>query len=494
MNIYAMNKNICVLLIAAAMAGAVLPAGATKILSWKNLQERLNVGGDITLSHDLSAGGGDGPLTVATTVTLDLAGHTLDADGLFRVFDIHAGGHLTLTNSVPGSGAITGGFADYGGGVYVGEDGKLTMTGGTISGNTAECCGGGVNVARATEEETPGGAFEMTGGIITGNFAESGGGVFIEDHYEEEIFEYEDDYEWSYTISHEGGYFSMSGGSVTGNGVSDDGGGVFAMDVDSLFVSGAPVISGNTNTLNEANNVYLNAWGGIAVGTLSEGASIGVTSYMPPGPGSPTVFTYSVASGGDSVYFFSDDPDFSVGLAYGQLCLIDPSDGFQDPQGSYIVDDAVVEWLSDNDFTQDDIDALGSDSAATEKLYDCYMLNCDFRVQGAGATINLTDITVSNGVVSITVQLTRKAPLGGINGYLYFYGADNLADGFDASPITETSVDFGADDEFFATDPTTGSVTQTATATFSYISYKFFKAAIHAYLPDNGGEPWEPED
>ena len=119
------------------------------------------------------------------------------------------------------------------------------------------------------------------------------------------------------------------------------------------------------------------------------------------------------------------------------------------------------------------------------------MLNCDFRVQGAGATINLTDITVSNGVVSITVQLTRKAPLGAINGYLYFYGADNLADGFDASPIIETSVDFGADDEFFATDPTTGSVTQTATATFSYISYKFFKAAIHAYLPDNGGEPWE---
>jgi len=23
---------------------------------------------------------------------------------------------------------------------------------------------------------------------------------------------------------------------------------------------------------------------------------------------------------------------------------------------------------------------------------------------------------------------------------------------------------------------------------------KFFKAAIHAYLPDNGDEPWEPEE
>ena len=38
MNIYAMNKNICVLLIAAAMAGAVLPAGAIKIISWSSLQ------------------------------------------------------------------------------------------------------------------------------------------------------------------------------------------------------------------------------------------------------------------------------------------------------------------------------------------------------------------------------------------------------------------------------------------------------------------------
>ena len=54
---------------------------------------------------------------------------------------------------------------------------------------------------------------------------------------------------------------------------------------------------------------------------------------------------------------------------------------------------------------------------------------------------------------------------------------------------------FGADDPTFVTAPAAGSVTQTATATFSYISYKFFKAAIHAYLPDDGDEPWEePEE
>ena len=480
----AMKKNICAMLIAAATAGAALSAGAITLLPWSELQQRLNAGGTVTLTKSYTAMNGDAPLTITTTVTLDLAGHTINAAGQCRVFDIHAGGHLTLANSVPGSGAVTGGFADYGGGVYVGEDGKLTMTGGTISGNTAEHCGGGVNVARATEEDTPGGAFEMTGGTITGNFAESGGGVFIEDHYEEEIFENEDDYEWSYTISHEGGYFSMSGGSIAGNGVSCDGGGVFVMDVDSLSVSGAPVISGNTNTLNEANNVYLNAWGGIAVNPLSEGASIGVTSYMPPGPGSFTVFTYSVASGGDSVYFFSDDPDFSVGLSGGQLCLMDPSGGFRDPQGAYIADPVVIDWLSDNGFTQGDIDALGGDAAATDKLYEYFLLNCDFRAQDPGATLSIAAIAVSNDVVSITVQLVRTAPLGALHGKLYIYGARNLTDTF--TRLVDTSVSFGDTDETFNTQPTAGTVTQTATATLSWISDKFFQAQIHAEIPDNG--------
>ncbi len=169
--------------------------------------------------------------------------------------------------------------------------------------------------------------------------------------------------------------------------------------------------------------------------------------------------------------------------------------GFNDPQGTPIEDPAVIEWLTDNGFTQADIDVLGKDAAATDKMYECYLANCDLRMQDAGASLGLSAISVSNGVVSVTVELVRKAPFGTINGVLNFYGARDLADGFGSSPIAKGSVSFGADDPTFATAPTTGSVTQTATATFSYISYKFFKAAIHAYLPDNGGEPWEePEE
>ena len=286
----------------------------------------------------------------------------------------------------------------------------------------------------------------------------------------------------------------MTGGTISGNGASDDGGGVHVMDVNTLSLSGAPIISGNTNSVGSANNVYLGVRGRIDVGPLSEGASIGVTTYLEPEAGSPVAVSSFLASTGDSEYFFSDNPDFSLGLISDELFLIDPSAAsYWDPQGTYIWDPYVIEWLSTNGITQADINALGGDSAAMEKMYECYILNCDFRVQDAGATqLSFTDIAVSNDVVSVTVQLTRKAPLGAIHGCLYFYGARDLADGFDSSPIQDASVSFGADDPTFATAPTTGSVTQTATANIINATEKFFKAAIRADLPDNSGvQLWE---
>ena len=104
---------------------------------WKALQEQLNEGGTVTLTNDVTATSIDMTLTVTKAVTLDLNGHTIDANGKFRVIEIRSGGHLTLTNSVEGTGTITGGSASEGGGVYVEDGGAFTMTGGTISGNLA---------------------------------------------------------------------------------------------------------------------------------------------------------------------------------------------------------------------------------------------------------------------------------------------------------------------------------------------------------------------
>ena len=177
-----------------------------------------------------------------------------------------------------------------------------------------------------------------------------------------------------------------------------------------------------------------------------------------------------------------------------QFTVVEPPPvGFNDPQGTPIEDPAVIEWLTDNGITQADIDVLGKDAAATDKMYECYLANCDLRMQDAGALLGLSAISVSNGVVSVTVELVRKAPFGTINGVLNFYGARDLADGFGSSPIAKGSVSFGADDPTFATDRSTGSVTQTATANIGNATEKFFKAAIEVDLPERlgGVQLWE---
>lgn len=168
-----------------------------------------------------------------------------------------------------------------------------------------------------------------------------------------------------------------------------------------------------------------------------------------------------------------------------QFTVVEPPPvGFNDPQGYHIQDPAVIEWLTDNGITQADIDALGNNAAAVDKFYKAYIANYDFRVQGADASITFTDITTVGDDISVTVQLVRKAPLGTLHGKLYIYGANDLTDSF--SRLVDTSVSFGETDETFNTQATQGTVTQTATATLSWISYKFFQAQIHAEIPDNG--------
>jgi hypothetical protein len=95
-------------------------------------------------------------------------------------------------------GVITGNTANVGGGVLVG--GYFVMSGGLITGNTANE-GGGVYVNDRT-------SFNMTGGTITGNLALRGGAVFIDA-----------------VLS--GGAFNMRGGTITGNTARENGGGVF---------------------------------------------------------------------------------------------------------------------------------------------------------------------------------------------------------------------------------------------------------------------------
>ena len=113
------------------------------------------------------------------------------------------------TGTVTG-GVITGGNSEYGGGVYA-DGGTFTMSGGTISGNTASSYGGGVYVC--------GGTFTMIGGTITGNTSYAGGGdVHMND-----------------------GKFTMNGGYL-GDRIVDRGtvsisGGYFAEEFDTAYLA-----------------------------------------------------------------------------------------------------------------------------------------------------------------------------------------------------------------------------------------------------------------
>jgi uncharacterized repeat protein (TIGR02543 family) len=128
-------------------------------------------------------------LTLGNNVTLQ--GRSSNTASLVRV---NSGGTLVMESGSK----ITGNrSSDQGGGVNV-CGGTFTMSGGEISGNTANNGslgeGGGVYVSSGT--------FTMNGGEISGNTASYGGGVFVL------------------------GTFTMSGGEISGNTASNYGGGV----------------------------------------------------------------------------------------------------------------------------------------------------------------------------------------------------------------------------------------------------------------------------
>ena len=170
---------------AALLVVALLVGGAARaesgVNSWSALQDSIDRAEDgeiITLSEDLKALDTDAQITIPAgkRLTLDLNGHVLDSAMNPRqterkrcVIKIREGAMLTLRDS-GGSGVLTGGFHDNGGGVW--NLGTLIMEGGCVTGNTALDSGGGVANY---------GTMVLTGGSVQGNTAlRDGGEVFNE--------------------------------------------------------------------------------------------------------------------------------------------------------------------------------------------------------------------------------------------------------------------------------------------------------------------------
>ena len=230
-------RCLILLLCAAAALGlfTVAAVADANVGTWAELQTALAQGGNVTLTQSVTATAGQGALVVpgGSTVRLDLNGNAIDR-GLTSAAEngyvILNNGILTISDSA-GGGVITGGNNTVNGGAVF-NNGTLVLASGSITGNTAGESGAGV-----WNESS--GLFSMTGGTITGNTAIGwhGGGVY------------------------NGGTLNLSGGSIVNNEAKGNldsngigqGGGI--LNNGTLNIYGAPVVSGNT--ADNGNNVYL---------------------------------------------------------------------------------------------------------------------------------------------------------------------------------------------------------------------------------------------
>ena len=196
------------------------------------------------------------------------------------------------------AGTIIGNRAEVGGGVCVSSGGSFTMTGGSITRNTA----------RTTTRDYGDGYVNTSGG--------EGGGVYVMSRCA----------------------FTMSGGSITSNQADKSGGGVYVGGGSSysseytpatLNISSNVIITGNTNTANTpaSSNVFLgkdnygsnNTYDAVITikGALGTSSRIGVTLA----DGHNSVFTSGFSGKGSADNFASDNTDYSVEADGNELKL-----------------------------------------------------------------------------------------------------------------------------------------------------------------------------
>ena len=119
----------------------VCTAGASEP-NLRGMIEQANAGATITLNSNTEIAA---TLQITKNLTLDLNGHVLKMTGSGSVLKVSGRATLTIQDSsAEGTGTITGGNAEDGGGVYVDDNATLKMTGGCITGCHASRGGGGI--------------------------------------------------------------------------------------------------------------------------------------------------------------------------------------------------------------------------------------------------------------------------------------------------------------------------------------------------------------
>lgn len=220
--------------------------------------------------HTVTANGPEGKsadrivgLKENATFTVTDCTATVDADGNYTAGKL-TGGSLSAImmrkESVNATfhmygGILTGNKALSGGAVCVQGTGIFNLYGGEISGNTATEQGGGFYVS---------GAFvNVYGGTIRDNTAGVGGGIYAQ--------------------STAG--ITLEGGQITNNTATTAGGVSIGSKCQLIFVSGEPVVTGNTAS-GKPSNLCLTGEQTVTLGALGERADVGITAE-----GAPRAFT-----------------------------------------------------------------------------------------------------------------------------------------------------------------------------------------------------------
>ena len=275
----------------AASGGGVFVGGGTLTMT----------GGAITNNSSTNSNNGGG-VYVDGNSTFTATGGTIGGDGSGNSAKNGGAIYIAASGKVELKGATISYNTSETSGGGVNNNGTLTMTGGTIANNTATADGGGVYVATSA-------TFNMTSGssaapTINNNQAKNGGGVYLANT----------------------GIFNMSGGSISGNTGTIEGAGI--SDYGTLSLAGSAVIEGE---------LY---WSGTA-------DAITITSILTPSSGT-TATIRPVSYTSKQVLSTSSGSNVNLANEVGKFALVPSSDGKR-----YYIDDSgkLAEYLGESSST-----------------------------------------------------------------------------------------------------------------------------------------------
>jgi hypothetical protein len=222
--------NTCTLRAAIMQANRTSGVGATIILSagiYKLTIPSTGTDGEANGDLNLTSPAGGNP--IITISGAGAANTIIDANQLDRVFMIHAGRTTTLSDITIRNGYRVAGGSGRGGGIY--NDGTLTLTDSTVSGNSADIGGGIINSL---------GTLAVTNSRITDNSANYGGG-----------------------FQNASGAMTMTNRTLSGNSAGITGGGIYNDYVltvmnstlsDNSALDGGGIYNDNDSTLTVTNS------------------------------------------------------------------------------------------------------------------------------------------------------------------------------------------------------------------------------------------------